>query len=52
MYLLNYEYIKTLIQLKAYSVQNNGKRTLGRVRRRLEDNIKIDLQEMDWIDLA
>ena len=34
-----------------------GKRPLGRLRRRWEDNIKIDLQEvggggMDWIELA
>jgi len=34
-----------------------GKKTLGRPRRRWEDNIKIDLQEvgcesMDWIVLA
>jgi hypothetical protein len=34
-----------------------GKRTLGRPRRRWEDNIKLDLQEvgcggMDWIELA
>jgi hypothetical protein len=34
-----------------------GKRPLGRSRRRWEDNIKIDLQEMvcggmDWIGLA
>jgi len=34
-----------------------GKRQLGRSRRRWEDNIKIDLQEMgcgdiNWIDLA
>ena len=34
-----------------------GKRTLGRPRRRWDDNIKIDLQEvgcggMDWIELA
>ena len=34
-----------------------GKRPLGRPRRRWEDNIKIDLQEvgcegMDWIDAA
>jgi hypothetical protein len=34
-----------------------GKRPLGRSRRRWEDNIKTDLQEvgcgsMDWIDLA
>ena len=34
-----------------------GKRPLGRPRRRLEDNIKIDLQEVgggcgDWMDLA
>jgi hypothetical protein len=33
-----------------------GKRPLGRTRRRREDNIKMDLQEMgwesmDWIDL-
>jgi hypothetical protein len=34
-----------------------GKRSLGRPRRRWEDNIKVDLQKvgcwgMDWIDLA
>jgi hypothetical protein len=34
-----------------------GKRTLGKPRRRWEDNIKMDLREMgwggmDWIDLA
>jgi hypothetical protein len=34
-----------------------GKRPLGRPRRRLEDTIKMDLQEgecggTDWIDLA
>jgi hypothetical protein len=34
-----------------------GKRPLGRPRRRLEDDIKMDLQEvgrggMDWIELA
>ena len=34
-----------------------GKRPLGRVRRRWEDNIKMDLQElwyggMDWIELV
>ena len=34
-----------------------GKRPLGRPRRRWEDNIKIDLQEVgwesvDWINLA
>ena len=34
-----------------------GKRSLGRPRRRWEDNIKMDLQEVgwggiDWIDLA
>jgi hypothetical protein len=33
-----------------------GRRPLGRCRRRWEDNIKMDLQEggaaMDWIELA
>ena len=34
-----------------------GKRKFGRLGRRLEDNIKMDLQEvgcggMDWIELA
>ena len=34
-----------------------GKRPLGRPRRRWEDNIKMDLQEvgcgdMDWVELA
>jgi len=37
--------------------KHEGKRLLGRHRRRWEDNIKMDLQEvvydgMDWIDLA
>ena len=37
--------------------KREGKSPLGRPRRRWEDNIKIDLQEvgcggMDWIDLA
>ena len=36
---------------------HEGKRLLGRPRRRWEDNIKIDLQEggcggLDWIELA
>jgi len=35
----------------------NGKRPLGRPRRRWEENIKMDLQEiecgsLDWIELA
>jgi hypothetical protein len=34
-----------------------GKRTLGKIKRNLEDNIKIDLQDVrcggiDWIDLT
>ena len=38
-------------------VKPEGKRPLGRPRRRWEDNIKMDLQEMgcgsmDWIDVA
>jgi len=38
-------------------VTPEGKRPLGRPRRRWEDNIKMDLQEvggggMDWINLA
>ena len=37
--------------------KHKGKRPLGRPRRRCEDNIKMDLQEVgcggtDWIDLA
>ena len=37
--------------------KSKGKRLLGRPRRRWEDNIKVDLQEvecgvMDWIELA
>jgi hypothetical protein len=39
--------------------KTEGKRLLGRLRRRWEDTIKIDLQDvrwgrngMDWIDLA
>jgi hypothetical protein len=38
-------------------VKPEGKRSLGRLRRRWVDNIKMDLREiewggMDWIDLA
>ena len=38
-------------------MSDEGKRPLGRPRRRWEDNIKMDLQEggcggMDWIDVA
>ena len=29
-----------------------GKRPLGRPRHRGEDNIKMDLQKVDWIELA
>jgi len=37
--------------------KHERKRPLGRLRRKLEDNIKMDLQEvgcggMDWIELA
>jgi len=37
--------------------KHQGKRPLGRPRRRREDNIKMDLQEVgcggvDWIELA
>ena len=37
--------------------KQEGKRPLGRHKRRLEDNIKLDLQEIgcgdvDWIDVA
>ena len=37
--------------------KHDRKRPLGRLRRKLEDNIKMDLQEvgcggMDWIELA
>jgi hypothetical protein len=42
---------------KVFVGKSEGKRPLGRPRRRWEDNIKIDLQEvgcggMDWIELA
>jgi hypothetical protein len=37
--------------------KTEGKRPMGRPRRRCEDNIKVDLQELecggvDWIELA
>jgi hypothetical protein len=38
----------------AYSVlvrKPEGMRTLGRPRRRLEDNIKMDLREMGWASM-
>jgi len=43
--------------IQGFGGKLEGKRPLGRPRRRWEDNIKMDLQEvgcggMDWIDLA
>jgi hypothetical protein len=43
--------------LQGFGGETEGKRPLGRPRRRWEDNIKIDLQEvacegMNWIELA
>jgi hypothetical protein len=29
--------------------KSEGNRTLGRTRRRLVDNIKIDLKEIEWV---
>jgi len=45
-----------VIKLHSY-IHVQGKRPLGRPRRRWEDNIKMDLQEVgcgckDWIDLV
>jgi hypothetical protein len=40
---------------KAYRLlvgKPEGKRPLGRPRRRWVDNIKMDLGDVDWIDLA
>ena len=42
---------------QGFGGETRGKVTRGRPRRRLEDNIKMDLQEagcriMDWIELA
>jgi len=45
------------VAFKVLMGKSEGKRPLGRRRRRWEDNIKMDLQEvgwvgMDWIGLA
>ena len=42
---------------RVFMAELEGKRPLGRPRRRWEDNIKMDVQKvgyggMDWIDLA
>jgi hypothetical protein len=42
---------------RVFVSKSEGKRPLGRLRPRWEDNIKMDLQEvgfrvMDWIDVA
>ena len=42
---------------RVLAVKPEGKRSLGRPRRRWKDNIKLDIQElgcggMDWFDLA
>ena len=44
-------------RIEGFGSRPKGKRPLGRPRRRWEDNIKMDLQEvgyggMDWIELA
>jgi hypothetical protein len=56
---INEEIIKcdTLIHCRILVGKPESKRPLGRPRRRWEDNIKMELQEvgcegMDWIDLA
>ena len=43
--------------IQGFGGEPEGKRPLGRPRRRWEDNIKMDLQEvgcggMDWMELA
>jgi hypothetical protein len=32
--------------------RHEGRRSLGRPRRRWEDNIKMDLQEVGWVGVA
>ena len=54
---LLYLYKESEIGMQRFGQETCGKRPLGRPRRRWEDNIKIDLQEvgcggMDWIELA
>ena len=34
--------------IKSFSGKTEGKRPLGRPRRRWEDNIKMDLREVGW----
>jgi len=46
-----------VVYIGVWGGKPEGKRTLGRPRRRWENNIKMDLQEMgyegkDWIELA
>ena len=49
--------IGTMAEYRALVWKPEGKRQLGRSRRRREDNIKMNLQEVesagvDWIELA
>jgi len=44
-------------RIQGFGGETEGKRSLGRPRRKWEDNIKMNLQEvgcgaMDWIELA
>jgi hypothetical protein len=39
------------MHIKILVGKREGKRPLGRPRRRLVDNIKIDLREIGWVDM-
>jgi len=48
---------KHIQNIRQHTRKPEGKRPLGRPRRRWEDNIKVDLQEVggdrgDWMELA
>jgi hypothetical protein len=38
--------------IQGFDGEPEGKKPLGRLRLRWKNNIKTDLQEVDWIDLA
>ena len=54
-WLKSIDYSRTYVMIKILTGKPTGKRSLGRPRRRLEDNIRMNLEEIginagNWVD--